>query len=88
MQQVVLSGVQRYVCMQYTTPRQCGRGLHGLFYQDFNEQFAAKVLKNHEIYKFTRKYFDTSEKKLLLRLFDSCKSSVNSKIDKIQRHYD
>ena len=136
---VVLSGFQRYFCMQYTTSYYCccnwvqlfyqdfkdtfvcntqhSRGVPSLalccfiriskillyaihnngisvlmdialFYQDFNEQFAAKVLKNHEIYKFTRKYFDTSEKKLLLRLFNSCKSSVNSKIDKIQRCYD
>ena len=60
---VVLSGFQRYFCMQYTTSL-TNVLLHGwLFYQDFNEQFAAKVLKNHEIYKFTRKYFDTSEKK-------------------------
>ena len=60
---VVLSGFQRYFCMQYTTSL-TNVLLHGwLFYQDFNEQFAAKVVKNHEIYKFTRKYFDTSEKK-------------------------
>ena len=36
---VVLSGFQRYFCMQYTTPRQCGGGFDGLSYQDFNEQF-------------------------------------------------
>ena len=33
-----------------------------LFYQDFNEQFAAKVQKIHEIYKFIRKYFDILKK--------------------------
>ena len=37
-------------------------GLQWLFYQDFNEQFAAKVQKKWEICKFTRNYFDISEK--------------------------
>ena len=34
----------------------------GLFNQDFNEQFAAKVQKIRKIYKFIRKYLDILEK--------------------------
>ena len=43
---VVLSGFQRYFCMQYTTRRRRWRSGRRLFYQDFNEQFVCKSTKN------------------------------------------
>ena len=55
--EVVLSGFQRYFCMQYTTMDSMCFILLWLFYQDFNEQFCCKSTEkigNMQIYE---KYF-------------------------------
>ena len=40
---VVLSGFQRYFCMQYTTHRRCDSGQRVLFYQDFKDTFVCNT---------------------------------------------
>ena len=59
---VVLSGFQWTIWRIYTTEALQDKKKCVLFYQDFNEQFAAKVQKKWEICKFTWNYFDISEK--------------------------
>ena len=40
---VVLSGFQRYFCMQYTTTSSCNGNAHLLFYQDFKDTFVCNT---------------------------------------------
>ena len=40
---VVLSGFQRYFCMQYTTPIHCRIDRHALCYQDFKDTFVCNT---------------------------------------------
>ena len=62
---VVLSGFQRYFCMQYTTSEAEYKHLLKLFYQDVNEQFCCKsteTIGNMQIYTnifcyFNKKYY-------------------------------
>lgn len=62
---VVLSGFQRYFCMQYTTSEAEYKRLLKLFYQDVNEQFCCKSTEkigNMQIYTnifcyFNKKYY-------------------------------
>ena len=44
---VVLSGFQRYICMQYTTPRVEDIGIAWLFYQDFKDTFVCNTQRFH-----------------------------------------
>ena len=59
---VVLSGFQRYFCMQYTTAVEVVVRLSGCFIRISMNNSAAKVQKILEICKFTGKYFVISEK--------------------------
>ena len=57
---VVLSGFQRYFCMQYTTYKKRFQVPYVLCYQDFNEQFDCKSTKkigNMQIYTNIFCYF-------------------------------
>ena len=45
---VVLSGFQRYFCMQYTTVRQQGRMTAELCYQDFKDTFVCNTQPSHQ----------------------------------------
>ena len=67
---VVLSGFQRYFCMQYTTKSMAVFIYRLLCYQDFNEQFdykSTEKIRNMQIYMnkfcyFRKKYYLCSNK--------------------------
>ena len=63
---VVLSGFQWTIWRIYTTQTILIISYTKLFYQDFNEQFAAKLQKILEICKFTKKIFCYFPKKYYL----------------------
>ena len=62
---VVLSGFQRYFCMQYTTEAAVDRYEDGLFYQDFKDTFVCNTQPCRKVFKHSARCFIRISKILL-----------------------
>ena len=68
---VVLSGFQRYICMQYTTIVEIGELGSLLFYQDFKDTFGCNTQRLHRLLQHPRRRFIRISKILLYAIHNT-----------------